>query len=226
MFPESDLLPISALQHLIYCERQAALIHNERLWAENRHTAEGRLLHDKAHQGRGETRDGVRLVRAVPVRSLRLGLFGVCDVVEFEPPRPSPEGSYLRVTPIEYKRGRPKSHEADRAQLCAQALCLEEMLGVSIPSGQLFYGKTRRRRDVGFDDTLRRHTEQATARLRELIVSGVTPPAVYEKKKCDRCSLISLCMPGAMKPRRTASDAFDRLLRASLSNDTSGNAHK
>ena len=214
MFHESDLLPISALQHLIYCERQAALIHNERLWAENRFTAQGRLLHDKAHRGRTEVRQGVRVARALPVRSMRLGLFGVCDAVEFSPPAGPPQ----TVTPIEYKRGRPKSHAADRAQLCAQAMCLEEMLDLNIPAGQIFYGRTRRRRDVAFDDALRQRTEQAASCLHRLLASGTTPAATYDKRKCDRCSLINLCMPTAMKKTRTAADAFDLLLRTSLSN--------
>lgn len=192
MYAEDDLLPISALQHLLYCERQCALIHIERLWAENALTIQGRHLHDKAHGGRGEKRNSQRTARSLQVRSLRLGLYGVTDVVEF---RPNLDGAVAIPFPIEYKRGRPKAHDADRVQLCAQAICLEEMLGVAVPNGALFYGKTRRRQDVPFDDSLRKLTFLTIDRLHVLIASGQTPPAIYERNKCDRCSLKSLCLP-------------------------------
>src|SRR4051794_26892766 len=136
-YADRDFLPISALQHLIFCERQCALIHLERLWVENRFTAEGGVLHRKAHSGRPEKRPAGRTARGVPLRSAELGLFGIADVVQRSPGKPP--------VPVEYKRGRPKPHDADRVQLCAQALCLEEMLGVRIPDGEIFYGKTRRR---------------------------------------------------------------------------------
>jgi CRISPR-associated exonuclease Cas4 len=204
VFAEDDLLPISALQHLLFCERQCALIHIERLWAENRLTVEGRHLHDRVHDGQPETRAGVRVARAVPLRSSRLGLFGVADVVEFharddaghmrDPPLPFP---------VEYKRGRPKRNDCDRVQLCAQALCLEEMLGTSVPRGALFYGRTRHRETVVLDGGLRHLTEQAAARLHELIASGRTPAAIRESK-CKRCSLAHLCLPQATETHRSA----------------------
>jgi len=211
-FAESDLLPISALQHLIYCERQCALIHNERLWAENRLTVEGRQLHEKTHDPRrGETRPGVRVTRGLPLRSFRLGLIGQADVVEFH----QPAGAVL---PIEYKRGRPKKHDADRVQLCAQAMCLEEMLGLAapIPAGRLFYDQTRRRADVPFDQPLRDRTTAAIHRLHELVRTGITPPARYDKQTCDRCSLLSLCMPRQLQPRRTAARVFETSLAQAL----------
>jgi CRISPR-associated exonuclease Cas4 len=194
LYPESDLLPISALQHLIYCERQCALIHLEQAWAENSLTVHGKHLHEKADSGKHTTANGVRIVRSLPLRSLRWGLIGKADVVEF---RASTTG-FQPVTafPVEYKRGKPKPHDADRVQLCAQALCLEEMLQCSIPAGALFYGKTRRRLDVPFDAGLRQLTEKTILRLHELIGSRITPRAVYERGKCERCSLIGLCMPG------------------------------
>jgi CRISPR-associated exonuclease Cas4 len=138
MYVEDDLLPISALQHLLFCERQCALIHVEQVWAENRLTVEGRHLHERVDGGEHETRGGLRTARALPIRSLRLGLAGRADVVEFH----ASEGAAgpPRVVPVEYKRGRPKSHRADEVQLCAQALCLEEMLGVHVAAGALFYG--------------------------------------------------------------------------------------
>jgi len=227
-YAESDLLPISALQHLIYCERQCALIHNEQLWEENRLTVEGQQLHDKAHDTkRSESRPGVRITRGLSLRSFTHGLIGKADIVEFPAPKPRDEQSESadhptdpppHPLPIEYKRGRPKAHDADKVQLCAQALCLEEMLGLThpIPAGRLFYGKTRRRQDVAFDHTLRQKTTDAIARLHELIASGQTPPARYAKAKCDRCSLINLCMPRQLQPRRTAARAFEQSLSAAL----------
>ena len=150
MFTESDFLPISALQHLLYCERQCALIHVERLWAENRFTAEGNILHKKAHGGKSTTRPESRTIRALPLRSFELGLCGVADIVQQKPGEPP--------LPVEYKRGRPKKNDCDRVQLCAQALCLEEMTKQTIPRGELFYGKTRRARGRRDDPgTPRRH---------------------------------------------------------------------
>ena len=232
MFAESDLLPISALQHMIFCERQCALIHNEQLWAENRLTIQGQQLHQKAHDARrAESRPGVRITRGLPLRSFTHGLIGQADVVEFhtpvttgpdEPPDhpPNPDS----VLPIEYKRGRPKAHNADRVQLCAQAFCLEELLRLTgpIPAGRLFYGKTRRRQDVPFDASLREQTRRAIQRLHALIGSRKTPPAQYEPHKCDRCSLIHLCMPKQLKARRSAEDRFLSSLAASLGHPEPG----
>lgn len=201
-----DLLPISALQHLLYCKRQCALIHVEQVWAENRFTAEGNVMHEKAHDGPDETKAGVRIVRGLDVKSEVLGLSGQCDVVEF-----AADGSVL---PVEYKRGKPKAHRADEVQLCAQALCLEEMLGAVIPEGRLFYGQTRRRADVTFDAELRALTKEAAQRLQELIVMRETPPAVYEERKCDACSLIELCMPQAMRFQKGAGAWFERQMAA------------
>jgi CRISPR-associated exonuclease Cas4 len=214
-----DLVPLSALQHLLFCERQCALIHVERAWAENRWTAEGNVLHRRAHEAPAETRGGVRIARGLPLVSHALGLVGQADVVEFEPPADATPGSGTlverlnaaepderrrwRVTPVEYKRGKPKANDCDRVQLCAQALCLEEMLGVTIASGQLFYGERRRRTDVDFDEPLRATTRAAARRVHELITTGTTPPAVREKK-CDTCSLIDLCLPDLASGTKSA----------------------
>jgi len=208
MYAEDDLLPISALQHLIFCERQCALIHIEGLWAENRLTVEGRHLHERADAGGGESRGALRVARSLPIRSLRLGLTGRADVVEFHA---SEGGAPPAVRPVEYKRGRPKPDRCDEVQLCAQALCLEEMLGVSIPAGALFYGTTRRRTDVAFDAVLRALTEETAARLHALVSSGRTPKAEREPK-CDSCSLLELCLPGAMAPQRAAATYVARSL--------------
>jgi CRISPR-associated exonuclease Cas4 len=186
LYDEADLLPLSALQHLMFCERQCALIHIEQAWQENRLTAEGRVMHERAHEGGSESRGLVRTARGLRVRSLRLGLIGQADVVEF--PKDSPP------LPVEYKRGKPKANRCDEVQLCAQAMCLEEMLGVAVPCGALFYGKPRRRTEVVFDAGLRKLTETTAARLHALIHRGETPPPVYEKK-CESCSLMTLCQP-------------------------------
>jgi len=211
-YSESELLPISALQHLLYCERQCALIHIERQWAENRHTAEGAILHKKAHGGKTTTRPEGRALRALELRSVQLGLFGVADVVLWN------RGA--TPVPVEYKRGQPKKNDCDRVQLCAQALCLEEMTGQPVPRGDLFYGKTRRRVTVEFSPALRRLTTEAAARLHDLIKSGRTPPA-EPGPKCDRCSLQALCLP-RLGRLGSARGAFDRLLDHLVSDPPTG----
>lgn len=194
---EDEFIPISALQHYLYCPRQCALIHVEQSWAESRHTAEGRVLHERADQPRGERRRGVRTVTAMPLSDSVLGITGIADVVEFHD---GSEGE--RAFPVEYKRGRPKAHRADEVQLCAQALCLESMLEQSIADGALFYGETRRRTDVAFDAVLRQLTRETIDATRSMLVSATTPTAQYRPKLCDACSLIDLCQPKLLnRPR-------------------------
>jgi CRISPR-associated exonuclease Cas4 len=188
---EEDFIPLSALQHYLYCPRQCALIHVEQLWAESRHTAEGRVLHERADKPRGERRRGVRTVTAMPLAHSGLGITGIADVVEFHE---GPEGEE-HAFPVEYKRGRPKAHRADEVQLCAQALCLEAMLEQPIAAGALFYGETRRRTDVPFDEPLRLLTHDTIAATRAMLASSTTPTAQYSPKLCDACSLLDLCQP-------------------------------
>ncbi|HVT58027.1 MAG TPA: CRISPR-associated protein Cas4 [Thermoanaerobaculia bacterium] len=216
---EDDLLPLSALQHLLFCERQCALIHIERAWADNRLTVEGSYLHERADSGARETRGNLHVARGLPLRSLGLGLSGKADVVEFHLVAdqegkgihlPGLSGRWLPF-PVDFKRGRPKRNDCDRVQLCAQALCLEEMLAVCIPRGALYYGKTRRRLDVVFDDRLRGTTVEAAARLHQLIRTGVTPWAVREPK-CEQCSLIEICKPDALA--HSAKSYLDAALRS------------
>ena len=227
--------PLSALQHLLFCERQCALIHNEQLWAENRFTAEGRVMHDKAHNGPDETRDGIRIVRGMRLRCERLGLHGVADVVEFhrrcdrentaplpgcfgDPAKPQAStilGAYEAIVPVEYKRGKPKRDDSDRVQLCAQAFCLEEMCATTISHGCLYYGRNRRRRTVEFDADLRRITEGAVFRLHGLLDSGETP-TTHREPKCDSCSLLDFCLPGALRFRNDASSWNDRQFATAL----------
>lgn len=205
MYSEDDLLPISGLQHLAFCERQWALIHLEGQWAENRLTAEGRVLHERVEEGARESRGDLLVTRSVRLRCLRLGLVGQADVVEWHRleapavegadavPLPGRDG-WWRPSPVEYKRGRPKPTRVDEVQLCAQALCLEEMLGLNISSGALFYGQPRRRTEVQFAAGLRAETERLAARMHALFEAGRTPAASYEPK-CRNCSLQERCLP-------------------------------
>lgn len=210
MYSEADLLPLSGLQHLAYCERQWALIHIEQQWAENRLTAEGRQMHDRAHEQREEWREGVHVSRGLAVRSLRLGLSGKVDVVEF---RQEP-GGRSQPFPVEYKHGRPKPNRCDEVQLCAQALCLEEMLGVAVPRGAIFYGQPRRRMEVAFDSVLRAETDAVAARLHALYSARITPRADYSPGKCDRCSLLQVCLPQSLGKRRSVQSYLKRFLSA------------
>lgn len=189
-FAASDLIALSALQHYLYCPRQCALIHVEQAWAENALTAEGRVAHERVHAAGEEVRRGVRTVTGLPLRSSRLGVAGIADVVELRR-----ESGGWRPYPIEHKRGRPKEHRADEVQLCAQAMALEEMFGVDIAEGALFYGKPRRRTVVALDAELRALTRATAEAARALLASGVTPRMPYEKRRCEACSLMGICRP-------------------------------
>ncbi len=184
---EDGLIPLSALQHQLFCPRQCALIHVEGLWAEDAATAEGRILHERADSGQAERRPGVRIARSLALRSAALGVSGKADVVEFH-------GAARQPFPVEYKRGKPKAHRADEVQLCAQAICLEEMFDRLVPEGALFYGQTRRRQLVTFDADLRGLTARIAAEARAMIAERRTPGPVATPG-CRRCSLHDLCQP-------------------------------
>jgi CRISPR-associated protein Cas4 len=290
MFTEDQLLPLSALQHWLYCPRQCGLIHLEQAWAENKFTAEGQVLHKKAHEGEDESKAGVRITRSLPVRSFTLGISGQCDIVEFHPAcgdlrseisdlrgeacgdlkfeisdlrgeacgdlkfeisdlrgeacgdlrfeisdlrgraveaaHEATDGhlksqisnlkSTRSVVPVEYKRGKPKTHRADEVQLCAQAMCLEEMLGVTITSGCLFYGEKKRRTVVEFDAPLRQLVTETAAALHTMIDSRETPLAEYDSRRCDACSLIDLCQPKALRFKRGAAAWFSANLKSQI----------
>ncbi|MEN8613803.1 CRISPR-associated protein Cas4 [Dehalogenimonas sp. THU2] len=227
MFTEDDLLPISALQHLAFCERQAALIHLEGEWQENKLTVEGHGLHDKVHEDDAEVRNGVRLVRGLRVRSLEFGLVGAIDMLELTPvdsaeaggvALPGLRGRFLPYI-VEYKRGRPKLDHCDEIQLCAQALCLEEMLGASIAESAFFYGTPRRRHAVTLDMDLRAETGRLAVRLREIIDSGQTPPPEYAPR-CQNCSLIDLCLPQAPRQEGSVSRYLKRTINEVTSEET------
>ena len=189
---ETDPIPLSTVQHAVYCLRQAALIHLERLWAENRFTAEGDVLHAVADKGGARRSRGVRRVMSLPLASARLNLTGVADLVEFIN---GPKGE--RAFPVEYKRGKPKLHRADEVQLCAQALCLEEMTKHPVPEGALYYAETHRRVKVPFDADLRTLTEDTTAALATVFATRQTPAPTVHKSRCRGCSLHELCRPEA-----------------------------
>ncbi|NDV19076.1 CRISPR-associated protein Cas4 [Pseudodesulfovibrio sp. JC047] len=189
-----NTLPLSALQHYMYCPRQCALIHVEKVWVENRFTAEGRLLHLRADSGVPGRRGGIAEDRAVPLRSDRLGLYGIADVVEMRPNSTGQDVPY----PVEYKRGQPKVDACDRVQVCAQAMCLEEMLGVRIEQGAIFYGKPRRREIVLLDTDLRELVERICADIHVMVEERRVPDAEYGPA-CRGCSLKSECMPKTTK---------------------------
>jgi CRISPR-associated exonuclease Cas4 len=198
---ESDLIPLSALQHFLFCPRQCALIHVEQVWAENRFTAEGNILHAKTNQVASEMRRGVKTVTAMPIRSFRLQVSGIADVVEL-----ARLDSTWQPFPVEYKRGKPKAHRADEVQLCAQGFALEEMFGVDIAEGALFYGAERRRTRVTFDADLRALTIRIAVETRAMISSGRVPTADYERKRCDACSLIDICRPKSLARRNSVAE--------------------
>jgi CRISPR-associated exonuclease Cas4 len=190
---DDDALPISGLQHLAFCPRQWALIHLEQVWVENLRTAEGRLLHEKADLPGESRRADVRTVRGMWLRSERLHLTGRADIVEF---RSDPEKLEAVPYPVEYKRGKSKPNDCDTVQLCAQALCLEEMLGTSIACGAIFYGNPRRRLEVVFTPQLRARTEDLAATMQRLYRNSETPAAT-PGPYCQSCSLVDLCLPQA-----------------------------
>ncbi|UKL14244.1 CRISPR-associated protein Cas4 [Dissulfurimicrobium hydrothermale] len=210
-YTPDDLLPLSGIQHFLFCRRQWALIYVEMQWKENVLTAEGRILHQRVDDPFfTETRNGVIIARSVPVASYRLGLSGVCDVVEFTPSPPAPlsqgeedvklpnrAGLYL-PTPVEYKRGKPKREPMDEAQLCAQAMCLEEMLSTHIPLGYLYYGQTHHREKVEFTSELRALVMEMSAEMHQYFQRGHTL-RVKPSKACRSCSLEEVCLPVLQK---------------------------
>jgi len=210
MFAEEDLLPISALQHYIFCPRQCALIHVEQVWSDNVLTVQGSLLHSKVHASGSEARGDLIVMRGMRIRSLRLGLIGQADAVEFvrcsmeeDGVRLADRHGHWRPSVIEYKRGRPKIDRCDEVQLCAQVMCMEEMLGVEIFEAAIFYGDPRRRYRVSINKSLRIETTDAIVAVRALLESSLLPVAV-DDKRCRRCSLLDQCQPGITSRKRSA----------------------
>ena len=195
---DQELLMLSGIQHFAFCPRQWALIHIEQLWADNTRTVDGQIFHKRAHEATHELRVDNLIVRGLRVSSQLLGITGVCDVVEFHRdgsgvPIQSYEGRWLPY-PVEYKKGKAKENDADRLQLCAQAICLEEMLFCKIPEGALFYGETRHREVVCMTDELRQKTAAMVKLMHQYEEKGYTPPP-HLRKECNACSLKELCIP-------------------------------
>ena len=203
IYREEDFLQLSGLQHFAFCRRQWALIHIEQQWGENLRTVEGDLLHRRAHDEQARERRGdILILRGLSVASAALGISGKCDVVEF---RADSGGISLRGEeglwvpfPVEYKRGSPKPHRADELQLCAQAMCLEEMLCCTVSEGAIFYGETRRRTSVSFSRELREQVKAMLEEMHQLYRRGYTPK-VRRSRSCNACSLKELCLPALMK---------------------------
>lgn len=200
-YNDEDLIQLSAIQHYVFCKRQCALIHIEQVWIENYFTAEGRQMHETAHNETIEKRKDIRFERGIPLRSTFYGLSGKADVIEYH----KSENKKWLPFPVEYKRGKPKMDDCDKVQLCAQALCLEEMLKISIPNGALYYGKTKHRYDVVFDDILREETIKIIKEVRAFIEDKITPKPEYSKK-CDSCSLLEICMPKSLEKTNRVND--------------------
>jgi len=198
-YSDDDLLLLSGIQHFAFCRRQWALIHIEQQWQENLRTFGGREMHEQADDPFfTEARGDVLVTRAMPLISRKLGLYGVADVVEFcradEGITVAGRPGLWRPYPVEYKYGQPKSDDRDEVQLCAQAVCLEEMLGLSIMSGALYYGRVRRRQPIEFDAALRNRVMELATEMHEMFQNGTTPPGDYTKA-CESCSLLEICIP-------------------------------
>jgi CRISPR-associated exonuclease Cas4 len=215
MDEQDDYLMLSGLQHFAYCRRQWALIHIEQQWAENERTVDGNLFHQRAHDSEEtEKRGNLLITRGLRVRSERLRVTGICDVVEFHKDSngitlSGYEGRWLPYL-VEYKKGQPKEHQADELQLCGQAMCLEEMLLCEIPRGSLFYGETRRRVQVDFTPELRKQAEDMLTEMHDLWKKGYTPK-VKAQKGCNACSLKEICIPKLGKTKSVTAYIEDRL---------------
>lgn len=214
-YSEDDYQMISGIQHYVFCKRQWALIHIEDQWAENLRTVEGDLLHERAHNEKlSEKRDGKLITRGIRVFSRELGITGVCDVVEFEKDEKGitlyvRKGKYIPI-PIEYKRGKPKKDKSDELQLCAQAVCLEGMLVCHIPKGYLFYGETKRRLEIEFNEELRNELSEILNQMHELFKKRYTPK-VKTGKHCRACSIKDICLPKLCNAKKVSDYIESRL---------------
>ena len=214
-------VPLAALQHYLYCPRQCALIHLECCWEENQFTAEGKVFHERVDSGMTENRGRKRVLRSLHISSVQWGIHGIADVVEAVYVQ---KGSgVVSMTPVEYKVGKPKPHRADEVQVCAQALCLEEMFEIKVPFGFLFYGKNQRRLKVSFDEELRFLTARVIRDAREVLTGMVTPLPFYSKN-CKSCSLVNDCLPDVCREHRQTmkarvDDVFEDSLGASEADD-------
>lgn len=202
MYSDDDLLALSGLQHIAYCERQWALIHIEQIWTESGDTVRGSLFHCRVDTKGYASSKGIRAERSVRVASRRLGLYGIADIVEYD------VATKAVLMPVEYKVGKPKIEDWDRIQVTAQAICLEEMESTRIDAGALFYGETRRRETVPITNELRERVKHLALRMHELLMAGRTPPPDHSTK-CRRCSLANDCMPIARRDARAYWSEFE-----------------
>lgn len=220
MYSDDDLLMLSGIQHIAFCERQYALIYIEQQWAENQHTVEGHFMHECVDDPfESETRNDRLIIRSLPVVSFKLGLYGRADVVEFIKTEKSEQNTVIKIKeregwwspiPVEYKRGRPKPDDCDEAQLCAQAMCLEEMYNININKGYIYYGLTKHRNEINFNEELRQAVVEYSIKMHELFREGKTPRPVL-KKGCRSCSLADLCMPDSLSNYQLVSDYLKQL---------------
>ncbi len=215
MHTQDTLLPLSALQHLLFCERQCALIHIEQVWADNFFTSAGELFHNRVDQISRKKRGDKIQEFGLPIRSLKYGLIGKADSVEFYRNK---QGKLNAIIPVEYKRGKKKKEDWDRIQLCAQALCLEEMLNFTIEKGFLFYGKDRRREEVKLNTELREKTASLCIKLHALIQSGKTPKAVISSK-CKSCSLEPFCKPKSAGRGKSVNRYISQMIKEEVSDE-------
>lgn len=214
-YSDEDYLQLSGLQHFAFCRRQWALIHVEQQWQENLRTVEGNILHERAHDETIRERSRSKItIRALRVSSAELGVSGECDVVEFirckEGAKLAGEDGLWQPYPVEYKRGSSKLSDADRLQLCAQAMCLEEMLGCPVPEGALYYGETRRRERVILDPELREQVRSMLSEMHDYFRRGYTPK-VKTGKQCNACSLKELCLPALCRVTSARAYLRDRM---------------
>ncbi len=219
-YREDELLAISGIQHIAFCERQWALIHIEKQWNENMRTAEGRVMHEHVHDPDYKAqKPELVVVRSMPLRSFTLGLYGEADVVEFIPQADGTgiklanrDGFYL-PRPVEYKRGKSKKGDYDRLQLCAQAMCLEEMLKCRIEEAYLYYGETRRRELIKLDNTMREEVRRLSEHMHQLYKDGVTSPPNMKLSVCKNCSMENICLPG-IRTKRSVNDYWNDMLES------------
>lgn len=214
-YREEDLLSLSGIQHFAFCERQWGLIHVENQWVDNVRTVEGKILHQRADDPYfTETRGDIKTIRSVSLMSQTLGLYGVADVIELQKLPEANAG--VRYSIVEYKRGKPKPDDRDEVQLCAQAICLEEMLKIVLEYGYLYYGETKRRRMIAFDGPLRSRVKELAKKMHELFAQGITPPPVKDKR-CKNCSMTGICVPelaeGNKKAKKYLSSVFEEMMK-------------
>jgi len=210
-YADKDLITLSGIQHIAFCERQWALIYIEQQWSENVLTVEGKLMHRRVDEPElYEKRKNILISRSVPLISFTLGLYGIADMIEFYSISYKEKETgvalkgrdgFWKVVPVEYKRGKKKSNKCDEVQLCAQAICMEEMLNTHISEGFIFYGQEKHRTKITFTSKLRQLVKNLASKMHNILETGETPKPIY-LKRCKNCSLIEICMPKALSKNR------------------------